>query len=113
LFVALLISTVYMVATSGRMVPATALIMGCVRPSDRGGFLSLNASVQHLASGLGAQIASHLVGTSEGGALTGFFWVGLGAAISMVASIPLAGRLRPVQGGLEAVDVIEGAKSAA
>jgi len=113
LYVALLISTIYMMATSGRMVPAMALVMGCVRPADRGGFLSLNASVQHLASGLGAQIAALLVGTAAGGALTGFSWVGLCAAISMIASVPLAGRLRPAQGGLEAIDVLEGAKSAA
>src|SRR4029077_973305 len=109
----LVVSTFYMMATSGRMVPATALVMACVRSKDRGSFLSINASVQHLAAGLGTQVAALIVGASAGGALVGFSVVGLAAAGSMLASIPLAARLRPAPGGLEAPDELDAPLSAA
>ncbi|HWY87405.1 MAG TPA: MFS transporter [Gemmataceae bacterium] len=109
----LVVSTFYMMAASGRMVPATALVMACVRSRDRGSFLSINASVQHLAAGLGAQAAALIVGVSAGGALIGFSAVGLAAAGSMLASIPLAARLRPAPGGLEAPDELDAPLSAA
>ena len=50
---ALVVTTLYMMASSGRMVPVTALVMACVRPRDRGSFLSINASVQHMAASIG------------------------------------------------------------
>jgi predicted MFS family arabinose efflux permease len=109
----LVVSTLYMMAASGRMVPVTALVMSCVRPRDRGSFLSINASVQHLAAGLGAQVSALIVGTSAQGGLTGFSVVGVAAAGSMLASIPLAARLRPAPGGLEAPDELGAASSAA
>jgi DHA1 family inner membrane transport protein len=109
----LVVCTFYMIATSGRMVPATALVMACVRSRDRGSFLSINASVQHLAAGLGTQAAALIVGVSAGGALIGFSVVGLAAAGSMLASIPLAARLRPAPGGLEAPDELNAPPSAA
>jgi predicted MFS family arabinose efflux permease len=109
----LVVSTFYMMAASGRMVPATALVMACVRSKDRGSFLSINASVQHLAAGLGTQVAALIVGASAGGGLVGFSVVGLAAAGSMLASIPLAARLRPAPGGLEAPDELDAPLSAA
>jgi predicted MFS family arabinose efflux permease len=109
----LVVSTLYMMAASGRMVPATALVMGCVKSRDRGSFLSINASVQHLAAGLGSQASALIISASAGGALVGFSVVGMATAATMLASIPLAARLRPAPGGLEAPDELGAASSAA
>src|SRR5262249_50377542 len=49
LWVAMVVATAFMVAASGRMVPAQALITGSAGPAVRGGSLSLNAAVQSMA----------------------------------------------------------------
>lgn len=99
LWLSLLVTTFYMVATSARMVPAMALITSCVVPRYRGSFLSINASVQQMAAGLASAAGGTLLGKTEAGTLTGFALVGLLAALAMLISIFLAGRLRPVEGG--------------
>ena len=43
-----------MLCNAGRMVAGLAIVTGCVEPRRRGGFMSANSAVQHLASGLGA-----------------------------------------------------------
>jgi predicted MFS family arabinose efflux permease len=95
--VTLLATTLFMVATSGRMVPAMAMITACAAPRYRGSFMSLNAAVQQLVMAL-APLASALVlgAESEGEStlpLQGFPWVGLMAAGAMLLSVYLAGRL--------------------
>ena len=48
LVLVLLVTTGLFIASSGRMVPAMALITASAAPRDRGGFMSMNAAVQHL-----------------------------------------------------------------
>jgi predicted MFS family arabinose efflux permease len=93
----LLATTLFMVATAGRMVPAMAMITACAAPRYRGSFLSLNAAVQQLVMAL-APLASALVlgAEAEGDStvpLRGFPWVGLMSAGAMLLSAYLAGRL--------------------
>ena len=96
LWVACLAVSGFMVFAAGRMVPAQALILGVARPEQRGGFMSLNTSVQHLATGLAPTIASEvLYRDAEGGPLLGFATVGLIAAGAAAVSLLLAYRLRP------------------
>jgi predicted MFS family arabinose efflux permease len=97
LSVTLLATTLFMIATSGRMVPAMAMITASSAPRYRGSFMSLNASVQQLVMAL-APLASALVlgAESEGEStlpLQGFHVVGWMAAGAMVLSVFLAGRL--------------------
>jgi predicted MFS family arabinose efflux permease len=96
-----------MIATSGRMVPAMALVTASAAPRDRGGFLSLNAAVQHLASGAATAVAGYLVVEGEGKALIGYPLVGIVGCAATAASIILAGRLRPAPGGAIAPDAPE------
>jgi predicted MFS family arabinose efflux permease len=92
----LLVTTLFMVLSSGRMVPAMALITGCAQPAYRGSFLSVSAAVQQLAIGVAPLAAAALMSEAgEGQPLVGFPRVGLAAATAMVLSIVLAGRLRP------------------
>jgi predicted MFS family arabinose efflux permease len=91
-------TTLFMVATSGRMVPAIAMITGSALPRYRGSFMSINACVQHLAMSVAPIIAGRLLDKSEGNEpLVGFGAVGYLAVTAMLASIYLAGRLRPVE----------------
>jgi predicted MFS family arabinose efflux permease len=109
LALAIATSTLFMVTTSGRMVPAQALITACAAPRNRGSFLSVTASVQQMASGLASILGGLLLGApgaTEGALapMVGYGWVGLLSAGFTVASVLLAGRLRPAEGGQAAVD---------
>lgn len=84
-----------MVFNSGRMVPAMAMVTGSVEPRRRGGFLSANASVQHISAGIGAYIGSQIITKAPDGRLEHYPYVGLLAAVTGLLSLWLAGRLRP------------------
>ncbi len=85
---------VLMVANAGRMVAALAMITGSVERAQRGGFMSANSAVQHLASGLGAYIGGLILVKRADGVLLHFDRVGLLAAAFTALSIWLAGRVR-------------------
>lgn len=87
-----------MVCNVGRMIAAMALMTGSVEPHMRGGFLSANASVQHIASGLAASLAGLVIAEAPDGRLENFGTVGWIGAASTLASIWLAGRIRPAPG---------------
>jgi predicted MFS family arabinose efflux permease len=103
----LLVTTGLFIATSGRMVPAMALITASAAPRDRGGFMSLNAAVQHLSSGAATVVAGALVAGGQHEPLVGFSLVGAVACASTAICLILAGRLRPAPGGMLAPDAAE------
>jgi DHA1 family inner membrane transport protein len=87
----------FMLSNAGRMVAALTMITGSVERRLRGGFMSANSAVQHLASGLGAFIGGQMVVTTADGALLHYNRVGLFAALVTALSLWLAGRVRPAQ----------------
>lgn len=91
---AAVIMSLFMVFAAGRMVPAQAIMLGVARPEVRGGFMSLNTSVQHLATGLAPTIAGAVLYRDvPNGPLLGFPLVGLIAAAAAGVSLVLAGFL--------------------
>jgi predicted MFS family arabinose efflux permease len=95
LWVAAVVLSGFMVAAAGRMVPATAIMLGVARPENRGGFMSLNTAVQHLSTGIAPMIAGALLYRTDDGKLAGFPLVGVVAAGAAAVSLVLAGLLRP------------------
>ncbi len=100
----LAVTTLMFVTTSGRMVPGMALIINSAAPNIRGSFMSLNSAVQQLGAGLASWIGGLLLEKEADGRLTGFPLVGLLACSCALASVYLAGRLRPAPGGEIAPD---------
>ncbi len=96
LWVASLVMGAFMVFAAGRMVPAQAMLLGASRPAVRGAFMSLNTSVQHLATGLAPTLAGALIYETADGKLGGFGAVGLVSATAAAIALVLAGRLKPV-----------------
>jgi predicted MFS family arabinose efflux permease len=108
LWVILLVTTLFMVLASARGVPAMAMITASAGPRYRGSFLTVNSSVQLETMALAPLFAALILGDTEGTApLTHFPLVGWIAAITIVGSVVLAGRLRPAAGGLQAVDTLD------
>jgi predicted MFS family arabinose efflux permease len=90
-----------MVCNAGRMVAAMAMVTSSVSPERRGGFMSANSSVQHLATGLGASVGGLVIERAADGRLLHFDLVGLLAVAATLLSLWLAGRLRPADTGAE------------
>lgn len=86
-----------MVSNVGRMVAAMAMITGSVEPSRRGGFMSANASVQHVASGLAASLGGVIITQTSDGKLEHFGTVGWLAAVTTLITLFLAGRVRSAE----------------
>jgi predicted MFS family arabinose efflux permease len=99
LVVVLSVTTMFMIASSGRMVPAVAMVTACALPRYRGSFLSINSSLQQTAMGVAPLLAALILGESEDSAgtqpLSGYPWVGLLSAGFMLLSVFLGGFLRP------------------
>jgi predicted MFS family arabinose efflux permease len=77
LMAAIATSTVFMICMSGRFVPAMALMTSTIESRYRGGFMSMNSSVQQFSSGLAAYLSGQIIGQSAGGAITHFPAIGL------------------------------------
>ena len=92
--VAVVVFGALMVSNVGRMIAAMAMVTSSVEPRRRGGFLSANSSVQHIASGLGAYIGGVTITQAASGSIEHFGTVGWIAAGVTLASIWLAGRVR-------------------
>jgi predicted MFS family arabinose efflux permease len=92
---ALIVTTVFWVISSGRMVPGMALIVSVAAPRYRGQFQSITAMVQHLSMAVGASLGGFIIGRTETKALTHVAVTGLVGAGFIVLSVVLAGRLHP------------------
>lgn len=93
--VALLVTTLFMVAMSGRFPPAMALITNAVEARYRGGFMSVNSAAQQGFSALANLVAGALVTRDLAtGRLEGFPRAGLVAVVSFGLAVVLAARVR-------------------
>jgi predicted MFS family arabinose efflux permease len=86
-----------MLCNAGRMVAGLAIVTGSVEQRRRGGFMSANSAVQHLASGLGASVGGKIILTTALGALLRFWIVGIMAVGATLLTLWLAGRVRPAE----------------
>ncbi len=98
LIVAVGVAGALMLSNAGRMVAGLAIVTGSVEPSRRGGFMSANSAVQHLASGLGAAAGGKIIITAADRSLQHFGWVGIMAMAATLLSLWLAGLVRPAGG---------------
>ncbi len=110
--VAIALFGVMMAFNVGRMIPAMAMVTSSVEPRRRGGFLSANASLQHVASGIGASIGGATISESADGKLEHFGTVGWIAAGATLLSLWLAGRVRVADGGATSAEAISLAAAA-
>jgi predicted MFS family arabinose efflux permease len=92
-------AALFFIFVTGRFGPAMALITGSVEPRLRGSFMSFNASIQQLGSGLAAMVAGLIIGRAADGSLTRYGIVGWLAVGATLLCIWLARRIRVVVAG--------------
>ena len=93
---ALLVTTIFFVTSSGRWVPATTMITSTVTPQSRGSFMSINSSVQQITAGIAATIAGVIVTKDASGALVNYQYVGYLAIVVSLMGILVSRRLRAI-----------------
>ncbi len=85
----------FMVAMSGRNVPMQALMTTVPEPRIRGAFLSANAAVQQIGTGLGALVGGSWLHTDAAGHIAGYGINGWVAAAVSLFSMWWVGRVQP------------------
>ena len=100
LSVALATSTLLMICMSGRFVPAMAMMTATVESRYRGGFMSVNSSVQQFSCGLAAWISGGIIGQGRKQEITHYPIAGLVSLACVLACIWLARFLRAAPGEL-------------
>ena len=93
LVVYLAITTLFFILVSGRMVPLLAIVGAAVKAQERGTFLSLNATVQSMAMGVGSMVGGLFITQTPDGFISGYGWVGLVAACFNVLAALWVGRV--------------------
>ena len=93
------LSVLFFVFVPGRFGPATALVTGSVVPRLRGSFMSFNASIQQLASGIASLTAGLIIGRLPDGTLTNYGVVGWLSVVCTLACLWLVRGIRVVDEG--------------
>jgi len=99
---ALATSTVLMICMSGRFVPAMAMMTATVESRYRGGFMSVNSSVQQFSCGLAAWISGGIIGQGPNQEITHYQIAGMVSLGCVLICIWLARYLRPAPGEVPA-----------
>jgi predicted MFS family arabinose efflux permease len=94
LWVALSVTTCFMILASGRFIPGMAMVTNSVEGRYRGGFMSLNSALQQFASGLAAIISAAIIARNAEGRLLNYGYIGLLGAVSIFVSLYLAKKLK-------------------
>ena len=102
---ALATSTLLMICMSGRFVPAMAMMTATVESRYRGGFMSVNSSVQQFSCGLAAWISGGIIGQGPNQQITHYPIAGLVSLACVLTCIWLARFLRPAPGELSTAPV--------
>lgn len=93
IWVALLVTSLFFVIVTGRMIPAISMITSTALPKNRGSFMSFNSSVQQLSAGVAAFIGGAIVIENEAGKLEHYNIVGYIAVVSSLFAIYAASKI--------------------
>jgi len=104
--VAVAVSTLLMICMSGRFVPAMAMMTATVESRHRGGFMSVNSSVQQFSSGLAAWISGGIIGQGLNKEITHYPIAGLISLSCVLVCIWLARFLRSAPGAVSSTPVL-------
>lgn len=92
----LLVSTLFLVSSNGRLVPAAAMITGTAKPENRSSFLCFNSAIQQLGSGVTSFIGGMILFEGTGRCLTNFEWIGYWAFLISLLCFPLIRKIKVV-----------------
>lgn len=92
----IMITVLFFVFGGGRIIPAQAIITSVVKPQQRGGFMSINSSLQQLSTGTSALVAGLIVEKTSTGELTNYQYVGYLGIILTFICLFIASKVKSV-----------------
>lgn len=97
-WIALIVTTLFMITIGSRSIPAQAMITSTVKPEQRGSFMGFNSSVQQLSAGIASIISGLIIHKNASGAIENYGWIGLMAVCCSFIALWLASKLRNAEG---------------
>jgi predicted MFS family arabinose efflux permease len=94
----LIVFAVWFAFSTGRTIPAQAMISTVVNPEKRGLFMSFNASVQQLFTGLASLVAGTIVIKAGDGKILHYNWLGYLSVAIVFCTLFIAHKLAKRQG---------------
>lgn len=92
----LIITSLFFVFGSGRMIPSTAMITSSVLPKNRGSFMSFNSACRQLTNGFAAYIGGLIITAGPDGLLQNYDVVGYIAIGMGILSLWIARKIKVV-----------------
>jgi len=92
---ALVVTSIFFVFVSGRMIPMQAMVTSVVPAKQRGGFMSINSSIVQLGSGMASVMAGLIITENIDGSLNNYNIVGYIAIGFSLIAIFIARKLKP------------------
>jgi predicted MFS family arabinose efflux permease len=98
IWITLIATSVFFAVSSGRFIPAQAMVTATVEPQNRGSFMSIVSSMQQLSAGLAAYIAGLVVVKQTNGEMLYYNWVGLMSIAAAIVTLFLVRRITAADG---------------
>jgi predicted MFS family arabinose efflux permease len=98
IWITLIATSVFFSVSSGRFIPAQAMVTATVEPQNRGSFMSIVSSMQQLSAGLAAYIAGLVVVKQSNGEMLHYNWVGLMSVAAAIVTLFLVRRITAADG---------------
>lgn len=93
----LCISGLFFIFSNGRLIPTQTMVSGVVNPTNRGGFMAINSSVQLLAQALATNIGGAIIVQQSSGYIDRYYYVGYFSMAMIFISVFLAGKVTPTE----------------
>jgi predicted MFS family arabinose efflux permease len=90
----LLVSTLFFVCMSGRMIPGMAMLTSAANPALRGTFMTLNSAVQSAAMGVAALVGGYIISRDAAGMVQHYGWAAVVGGIASLLTIVVGARLQ-------------------
>jgi predicted MFS family arabinose efflux permease len=89
-----MVSSLFFVLMSGRMIPGMAIVTSACQPSQRGTFMALNSAVQSLGMSVAAFVGGLIISRDSNGWVLHYWGNGLVGVIASLLTIWMVGKLR-------------------
>ena len=76
---------IWFALATGRAVSSQTMVSNVTGSANRGSFMSLNSSIQHLGTGAAALVSGYIVSEDNGGRLMHYEWVGYLSVVVLLA----------------------------
>ncbi|SOE21489.1 Predicted arabinose efflux permease, MFS family [Spirosomataceae bacterium TFI 002] len=97
LYVILVISGFFFIATNGRIIPTQAMVSSVVQPQQRGSFMAINSSVQLMAQAIATNIGGAIIIERADGYLDNYEYVGYYAMFMIFLAVFVAKQVKSIE----------------